>query len=144
MNLCLRLESKGPETRSVSSQSCPALINQEYSQAHQSEDSEYEEPQGGCTARQSREFPQDSTLRTKQSRAEEDHNQFTYSFRQQCQWYADKEQVRPLRERGNPVILGPRDMSPFVSQKTDAHGCSLIEFILGKASRVRCFYKVAS
>ena len=61
---------------------------------HQIEDSEYDEPQSGYTARKSREFPKDLTLRTPGFRAEEDHHGFSYSFRQECQWYQDKELVR--------------------------------------------------
>ena len=41
----------------------PPNRDQEY-QAYQSEDSEYDEPQAGFTARKSREFPVDSTLST--------------------------------------------------------------------------------
>ena len=59
----------------------------------------------------------DSTLRAPESRAEEDHHEFSYSFRQECQWYEDKEVVRLLRKRGNPPIQGPRDMSPFVKRQ---------------------------
>ena len=85
----------------------------------------------GYTARKSRQFPVDSSLRTPEFRAEEDHHEFSFSFRQECQWYEDKEVVRLFRKRGNPPIQGPRDMSPFV-KRTDAHGCSLLECVLGK------------
>ena len=94
----------------------PPNRDQEY-QAYQSEDSEYDEPQSGYTARKSREFPKDLTLRTPDFRAEEDHHEFSFSFRQQCQWYQDKEMVRLLRKRGNPPILGPRDMSMFTKKQ---------------------------
>ena len=60
-------------------------------QAYQSEDSEYDTE---YTARKSREFPKDLTLRTPEFRAEEDHHEFSYSFRQECQWYQDNEVVR--------------------------------------------------
>ena len=94
----------------------PPNRDQEY-QAYQSEDSEYDEPQTGYTARKSREFPVDSTLRTAEFRAQEEHHEFCVSFRQQCQWYQDKEMVRLLRKRGNPPILGPRDMSMFTNEQ---------------------------
>ena len=83
-------------------------------QAYQSEDSEYDVE---FAARKSREFPTDLTLRTPEFRAEEDHYEFSYSFRQQCQWYQDKEVVRLFRERGTPPSLGPRDMSMFVRKQ---------------------------
>ena len=76
-------------------------------QAYHSEDSEYDGRQE-YTARKSREFPKDTTLRTPEFRAQEDHHEFCFAFRQECQWYQDKEMVRLLRTRGNSPILGPR------------------------------------
>ena len=108
--------SRNPESTARSSND-PPNRDQEYHQAYQSEDSEYDEPQSGYTARKGREFPEDSTLRTPEFRAEEDHHQFSYSFRQHCQWYEEKDQVRLLRKRGKPVFLGPPDMSGFVKNQ---------------------------
>ena len=94
-------------------------------QAYQSEDSEYDVE---YTARKSREVTKDITLRTPEFRAEEDHHEFSYSFRQECQWYQDNEVVRLLRTRGNPPILGPRDISMFVKKQMlmDAVSWSLL------------------
>ena len=39
--------------------------------------------------------------------------EFCIAFRQECQWYQDKEFVKLLIERGRRSIIGPRDMSPF-------------------------------
>ena len=61
-------------------------------QAYKSEDSEYD--QSEFTARKGRDFPKDLILRTSEFRAQEDHRQFSFSFRQECQWYQDKEMVR--------------------------------------------------
>ena len=68
-------------------------------------------------ARKSREFQTDLTQRKKEFREEEDHHEFSYSFRQECQWYQDNEVVKLLRKRGTPPILGPRDMSMFVKKQ---------------------------
>ena len=73
--------------------------------------------QSGYTARKSREFPKDLTLRTPEFREQEDHHEFRFSFRQECHWYQDKEMVRLLGKRGNPPILGPRDMSMFTKKQ---------------------------
>ena len=89
--------SRNQESTARSS-SDPPNRDQEY-QAYQSEDSEYDEPQSGYTARKSREFPVDSTLRTPEFRAQEDHHEFSFSLRQECQWYQDKEMVGLLRKK---------------------------------------------
>ena len=84
--------SRNPESTAQSSND-PPNRDQEY-QTYQSEDSEYDEPQRGYTARKSRKFPVDLTLRTPEVRAEENHHQFSFSFRDECQWYEDEELVR--------------------------------------------------
>ena len=67
-------------------------------EAYRSEDSEYDNvPPEGYAARQSMEVPQE---RTAESRREEDHMMYCYSFRQECQRYMNKELVKLLIERG--------------------------------------------
>ena len=123
-NFCFFTMS-GPNRRSRNQESMarsphdPPNRDQE-DQAYQNEDSEYDEPQSGYTARKSREFPVDSTLRIQEERGfrvQEDHHEFSFSCRQECQWYQDKEMVRLLRRRGNPPIFGPRDMSIFTKKQ---------------------------
>ena len=89
--------------------------NQSQAQAYQSEDSEYDNVVHA--ARKSREFPKDLTLRTREFREEEDHHEFSYGFRDDCQWYQDNEVVKLFKKRCKPNILGPRDMSMFVKKQ---------------------------
>ena len=79
--------------------------------------SSFSEQDTEYAARKSREFPKDLTLRTPEFCAEENHHEFSYGFRQGCQWYQDKEVVRLFRRRGRPPILGPPDMSMFVKKQ---------------------------
>ena len=90
----------------------PSVPNEE---AYRSEDSEYNNvPHEGYAARQSREVPQE---RAAESRREEDHMMFCYSFRQECQCYMDTEFVKLLIEKGIHSIKGPLDMSPFCKRQ---------------------------
>ena len=77
---CPHRWSRNQESTARSSND-PPNRDQEY-QAYQSEDSEYDEQQTGYTARKSRECPVDSTLRTPEFHAQEDHHEFSFSFRQ--------------------------------------------------------------
>ena len=143
LNLCLWLKKEGPEIRTVSTQPCLALIGgvNQQSRRHEapkiqslqftargsedlkptvpeeepyrSEDSEYDYvPPEGYAARKSREVPHvpDRTIET---RPQEDHMEFCFAFKQQCQRYNDKEYVTLLVERGIHAINGPANMSPF-------------------------------
>ena len=52
-----------------------------------------------------------------QKRTSTNSIEFSFSCRQECRWYQDKEVVRLFRKRGNPPILGPRDMSMFTKKQ---------------------------
>ena len=88
----------------------------DFNQSYQSEDSEHESVE--YPARKSREFPVDTMVRTREFRAQENHHEYCFRFRQECQWYQDKEMVRLSVMRGRPPILGPYDMSMFVKKQT--------------------------
>ena len=86
--------------------------NQSRDQEYQSEDSEYDNVE--YASRKRREFPTDMTLWTREFKEQEDHNQYSYGFRDECQWYQDSEVVKFFAKRGTLNISGPRDMSMFV------------------------------
>ena len=67
--------------------------------------------------RKSREFPSDMNIRTRKFREQEDHNQYNYGFRDQCQWYQDSEYVKLSAKRGTLKVAGPRNMSMFVKKQ---------------------------
>ena len=89
--------------------------NRSQDQAYQSEDSEYDNVEYATC--KSRDFPTDLTLRTKEFREEEDHNEFSYGSRDECKWYQGSEGVKLFAKRGTPNISGPRDMSMFVKKQ---------------------------
>ena len=89
--------------------------HQSQDQGYQSEDSQYDNVE--YATRKSREFPTDMTLRTREFKEQEDHNQYSYGFRDECQWYQDSDFVKLSAWRGTQNISGPRDMSMFVKKQ---------------------------
>ena len=57
------------------------------------------------------------TLRTREYKEQEDHNQYSHGFRDECQWYQDSEVVNLSAQRGTLNISGPHDMSMFVKEQ---------------------------
>ena len=60
---------------------------------YESKDSQHQIPPEGFAARRSREIP-NYNGRTPETLPHEDHMEFCFVFRQQCQWYQDKEFVK--------------------------------------------------
>ena len=102
--------NRGESTARGSAEPPPSSQDQGYI----SEDSHYDDVE---STRKSREFPSDMTIRTRRFRETEDHNQYNYGYRDQCQWYQDSEYVKLSAKRSTPGVEGPRNMPMFVKRQ---------------------------